>query len=120
MSKDQELLDLIQAFGPISTERVADRLGITLTQARSRVQRLRQAREIFNTHEHTGATYAAVKKDGAVLVQSGRISVMDQPTYTCPELHDSPTRPEAADALEIPSRVGNWRIYRDGRRERCV
>lgn len=119
MSKDQELLDVIKAFGPISAERAANRLGIEKKTAVSRIQRLRQSGEVFNTNELTQATYAATKPGDEVLVPPNRVNVMEQPNYTCPELSDEPARIGASAAMEVPSRIGDWRMYRDGRRERC-
>lgn len=37
--------------------------------------------------------------------------------YQCPELRPFTGRPGAMDAFALPSRMGNTRFYRDGRRE---
>lgn len=49
--------------------------------------------------------------------QSAQVFNRVEPTgYPCPELRPFDGRPSAMDAFNQPSRMGNWLVYRDGRR----
>lgn len=75
-------------------------------------------RQVLRNAGSRSITISIKKSKTAQVDIAAQLQARNAAPYSCPELRSFPTRPGAMDAYSLPSRMGNWLHFRDGRVER--